>query len=135
LVRRKTGIKWLDRLSNEEFEEAMKNLEMFRASLTPEERKERFNSSMQIIREIRAQEPQLTANLSDAAIGTSFVNSFDLDEMKRQMIEIFEKYKHFEDAADLRKRRLLVDTWNIELIDNEKDKETENDKEEEEDRT
>jgi len=111
-----TGINYLDELSPEDQREALKNIEEFRASLTEEQRMQRLQDSFEIIKQIRKEEPELTANLSDIEIAKAFVNSHHLEQMKQEMIEILERNGAHDAAQDLKKRRLGIDTLSVEFI-------------------
>lgn len=114
-IKKKTGIDYLDRMSPEERKTAFRNLKIFHASKTPEERAATIAAVQEDIRKKRRENPLLTANMSDKDIARAHINSIDFEWMKQKLIELAERTGNYQMAADLKRRKLLVDTFEIKL--------------------
>jgi hypothetical protein len=117
LVRKKTGLDFFDNLSDEDRELALKNMEIYRASLTQEERTKQFESLYRNIREIRKEYPEQSASMSDKDIMRAIANGVDLEKEKMKMVEIFERNGFHAEANYLKGKRLMIDCFKIDIRD------------------
>jgi hypothetical protein len=110
---KKTGLDLYDNLSPEERRVAIRNARLYLQSLTPEQRAQNLDGWYSYVRE---QKRQYGDMITEREIANRLINE-ELPETVMAAIEEAEKNGRQDIAADLKRRRIGIDTFEIDLVD------------------
>jgi hypothetical protein len=117
---KKTGLKYLDEFSKEERKQAFKNMREYWSTLTPEQQTQHFDTYYTVIREKKKENDGRLMNASDFDVMREVIN-VDLPKVRENAILEAEKNGRLDIAQDLRERRIGLDTFAINIVEEDKE--------------